>query len=99
MSTISRDQVRAIAKLARLQLTKDEQELFAGQLSSILAYVEKLNGVATDNVAPTNQVTDQVNVARRDGVTAAPDDVRQAILSLAPERDGDGFKVKTVLKQ
>lgn len=99
MSSISRDQVQAIAKLARLRLTEEEQELFAGQLSSILAYVEKLNEVATESVPPTNQVTDQVNVARRDGVGAAPDDVREAILALAPERDGDGFQVKTVLKQ
>lgn len=98
MSTISREQVDAIAKLARLRLSSDERELYAEQLSSILAYVEKLGEVKTEGVEPTNQVTEQVNVLRRDGAKPESDNVRQEILTLAPLRDGDGFKVKTILK-
>ena len=60
------EQVRHIAKLARLGISSAESEKFAGQLSDILSYVEKLNEIKTDDVEPTSQVTGLTNISRED---------------------------------
>ncbi len=99
MATLDRQQVETVARLCRLSLREEEIELFRDQLSSILAYVEKLNEVPTDTVEPTNQVTEQTNAVRSDIVHEQPDEVRDQLLAAAPERDGDGWKVKTILKE
>ncbi len=65
---LSLDQVKHIAKLARLGLKNDEAEKFAGQLNSILDYIGILNEVDTDKVEPTAQVTGLQNVTRNDEV-------------------------------
>ncbi len=62
------DEVKHIAKLAKLNLTDDEVKMFQKQLSSILDYVKQLDEVDTDNVAPTFQVNKNVkNVFHKDG--------------------------------
>jgi aspartyl-tRNA(Asn)/glutamyl-tRNA(Gln) amidotransferase subunit C len=65
---LTRDQVLKVAKLARLGLTEEEIERFAGDLSDILTYVECLSELPTDDVEPTAQVTGLVNVFRDDEV-------------------------------
>lgn len=66
MTKLTKDQVRHIAKLARLQLSEEEVEKFTTELTAILQYVEKLNEVNTDDVEPTAQATDLRNVLRSD---------------------------------
>lgn len=63
---ITPEQVKHIAKLARLGLKDGDGEKFAGQLSSIIEYIEKLNEVDVRNVEPTSQVTGLENVMRED---------------------------------
>jgi aspartyl-tRNA(Asn)/glutamyl-tRNA(Gln) amidotransferase subunit C len=63
---ITPEQVKHIAKLARLGLKEDDVEKFAKQLSSIMEYVEKLNEVDVKDVQPTSQVTGLENVMRED---------------------------------
>ncbi len=99
MATLDRHQVEAVARLCRLSLREEEIALFRDQLSSILSYVEKLNEVPTDSVEPTNQVTEQTNAVRPDVVQEQPDAARDQLLAAAPEREGDGWKVKTILKE
>lgn len=65
-------QVRHIARLARLTLTDAETEKYAGQLTAITGYIEKLNEVDTSAVSETNQVTGLTNVARPDVVADFP---------------------------
>jgi aspartyl-tRNA(Asn)/glutamyl-tRNA(Gln) amidotransferase subunit C len=60
------EQVRHIAKLARLGLSDEEVKKFSTQLTNILQYVEVLGEVDTSNVEPTNQVTGLTNVMRPD---------------------------------
>ena len=64
--SLTPEQVRHIAKLARLRLTDAEVEKLAPQLSAILQYIEKLNEVDTDNVEPTAQVGGLSNRSRED---------------------------------
>ena len=65
---LSLDQVKHIAKLARIGISDAEAEKFSKQLSGILEYVELLNEVKTDGVEPTSQVTGLNNVTRKDEV-------------------------------
>ena len=63
---ITSDQVKHIAKLARLGIKDADVEKFASQLSSIFGYIEQLNEVDVENVLPTSQVTGLENVMRED---------------------------------
>ncbi len=63
---LTTEQVRHIAKLARLGLSDEEVKTFSTQLTNILQYVEILGEVNTDAVSPTNQVTGLANVSRSD---------------------------------
>ena len=72
MTALTKDQVRHIAKLARLRLTPAEEEKFPKELTSILQYVDMLQEVDTSKVEPTAQVTGQVNALREDVVNPSP---------------------------
>jgi aspartyl-tRNA(Asn)/glutamyl-tRNA(Gln) amidotransferase subunit C len=77
------DDVRHIAKLARLSLTDGEIERFTKDLGGIFALIERLGEVDTTDVEPTAQVTGLANVARVDEVRqggVAPD----ALLATSP---------------
>lgn len=81
--TLTPDQVRHIAKLARLELTDAEVEKYAKELTSILQYVDMLREVDTAGVEPIAQVTGQSNVLRDDALRTdcAPPD---ALLACSP---------------
>ncbi len=68
MSTISRDDVAKLAKLARLALTDDELDAFAGQLGAILGYVGQIQAVDVTGVKPTGNPLASENVTRPDVV-------------------------------
>ncbi len=93
---ITKQDVEKVAKLARLAMTQAEKEVFAKQLSQILAHVEKLNEYDTTSVEPTASVTGQVNVFRED-VTRPSLPIDQALAN-APEREADGFRVPRIIE-
>ncbi len=93
---LTKDQVKHIAKLARLALSEGELELFAHQLSDILSYVEVLNEVNTDQVEATSQVTGLQSVTRKDEVKRfATKEELLACTELPVEREQ--IKVKPVI--
>ena len=63
---LTKEQVQHIARLARLKLTTEEEERYAGQLTEILNYVEVLKELDTKGVPETSQVTGLSNVTRED---------------------------------
>lgn len=65
---LTQEQVEKLALLARLKLTPEEVERYAGQLTDILSYVEMLSEVDTEGVPETHQVTGLSNVVREDEV-------------------------------
>lgn len=93
---ISLEQVRHVARLARLKLTAEEEERLQHELSDILGYVDKLNELDTAHVPPTAQVGEAGTPVREDAVTncAAPDEM----LANAPARDGFLFKVPRIIE-
>ena len=95
MTKISPDDVSKVAKLARLNLPDDRLELYANQIEKILEYVAQLERVNTDKVAPTTRAVEVVNVVREDSVVLTEE--REQILDLAPQREGDFYRVPKIL--
>ena len=95
MSRISSDDVRKVAKLARLDLPEEKIATYTGQLESILDYVSQLAEIETEGVPETTRAVEVTNVTREDGVTPTP--VREEILNQAPLREGDFFRVPKIL--
>jgi aspartyl-tRNA(Asn)/glutamyl-tRNA(Gln) amidotransferase subunit C len=62
---ITRKEVEHVARLARLELTEVEKELFTSQLDGILAYVDKLNELNTDGIVPTSHAVPMENAFGR----------------------------------
>ncbi len=92
---LNKQQIEALAKLARLGLKAGEIKKFQKEISQILDYVEQLKEVDTYQVAPTNQVTNLENVVRHDEAKAA--EQQPALLKCAPAMEGRQIKVKKVL--
>jgi aspartyl-tRNA(Asn)/glutamyl-tRNA(Gln) amidotransferase subunit C len=86
--SVTRDDVRHIASLARLDFSDEEEEEMAGELSRILDYVDELDEVDTSGVEPMSHVLDLTNVSREDEVDTRID--RDDALQNAPDA-GDGF--------
>jgi aspartyl-tRNA(Asn)/glutamyl-tRNA(Gln) amidotransferase subunit C len=97
MSRISQEDVRKVAKLARLDLEEAKITTYASQLERILDYVSHLESIDTDGVLPTTRAVEVVNVTRADGVEAT--EVRDELLNLAPQREGDFFRVPRILAE
>ena len=92
---IDAQQVRKVAKLARLELTAVEVEEFSAQLSAILEYVEKMNKLDTTDVEPVAHCLPMSNVFRDDVVKDSLG--TEKALANAPQRDGEFFKVPKIL--
>lgn len=95
--SLTPDQVRHIARLARLGIEDAEVERFAGQLSEILDSFERLRQVDTEGVAPTAHTLPLHNVFRDDA--SAPSMEPEQTLANAPRRNGDYFEVQAVLEE
>ena len=92
---LSREEVRKVSLLARLRLTEDELDKMTTQLGQILGYMELLDEVPTEGVAPMAHPLDAANVFRSD--VARPSLDRQEALANAPHQDGECYLVPAVL--
>ncbi|MBN1818802.1 MAG: Asp-tRNA(Asn)/Glu-tRNA(Gln) amidotransferase subunit GatC [Sedimentisphaerales bacterium] len=92
---IDADQVRQVAKLSRLELTGQEIEQFAGQLSEILGYFEKLNELDTSQVQPLAHCLPIHNVFREDQIRRSLS--TEEALANAPDREDEFYKVPKIL--
>jgi aspartyl-tRNA(Asn)/glutamyl-tRNA(Gln) amidotransferase subunit C len=88
---ISNDDVRYVAKLARLRLEQDEAARMTGELATILAHIDKMSELDTSDVPPTAHVLDVVNVTRSD--TPRPSLPRSEALRNAPAVSDESFRV------
>jgi aspartyl-tRNA(Asn)/glutamyl-tRNA(Gln) amidotransferase subunit C len=95
VSQISRDEVSHLARLARLALTEDELDSFAGQLDAILEHVGRIQAVDVTGVEPTDNPLKAVNVFRPDVVQ--PSLSQQDALAGAPEVQDGQFAVPRIL--
>ena len=88
---ISRDEVVHVARLARLALTDDELDRFAGQLDAILEAVGKVSELDLTGVEPTLHPLELSNVWAEDA--PHPSLPVEAALANAPEVEDDAFRV------
>jgi len=94
---ISKEDVKRIAKLARLGLTQEEILKFQKDLSSILDYIEKLKEADVSKVKPTAHSIEMENVMRDDKENPKPKIQNPNLLDLAPETKGGYLKTKPIL--
>jgi len=94
---ITKKEVEYVAGLARLGVSQDEKEKFAGELSAVLEVVDKLNQVKADKIEPTAQVTGLENVVREDKGRVKREREREKLLNAAPETKDGYVKVKAIL--
>ena len=93
--SLTAEDVRWVAHLARLQLSEAELATMTRQLSAILDYVDQLKQVNTDGVEPLAHPLPMQNVFRAD--EPAPSLPVDAALANAPDRHGDFYGVPAVL--
>jgi aspartyl-tRNA(Asn)/glutamyl-tRNA(Gln) amidotransferase subunit C len=94
---IEREQVLHVAKLARLGLSEEEVERMAGELSGILAHVDRIAELDLDDVEPTSHVVELENVLRADvpheslppevALASAPDPAEGAFRVPSPQAE------------
>lgn len=96
MERITKNQVKHVAHLARLDFNEEEIEHFAYQLDEIIHFAEKLNEVDTGNVEPTSHVLEVRNILREDEKKESLP--RENALKNAPDQKDGQFKVPSVLE-
>ena len=92
---ISLDDVRHVAKLARLDLDEEHLRKYCAQLESILGYVNKISEVDVSGVEPMAHAVPMHNVLREDVVEASMP--LEKVLQNAPESEGAFFKVPKII--
>ncbi len=97
MPTISRDEVAHLARLARLAVTEEELDLFAGQLEVILTSVARVGEVAAADVPPTTHAVGLTDVYRAD--VPRPGLTQQQALSGAYAIEDGRFRVPRILDE
>jgi aspartyl-tRNA(Asn)/glutamyl-tRNA(Gln) amidotransferase subunit C len=94
--SLSLDDVSRIARLARIEISPAEAERTRDQLNGILAFVEQLQAVNTDGIAPLAHAVDVVQRLRPDVVTES--DRRDAFQAIAPETEAGLYLVPKVIE-
>ena|SRR3990167_8691107 len=95
---LTSEEVKHVAKLARLDLTEDETEKFTKQLGEVIDYnVDLLNEVKTDSVEPLYQVNEEKDRTRSD--EAEPSLTQEMALKNASSVHNGFFKVKAVIEE
>lgn len=89
--------VDEIAHLARLEFNDEAKGEILNDMNRMLAFVDKLNELDTDNVEPLIYMTEERNVLREDEVKVTV--TQQEALKNAPKKDSDYFKVPKVIDQ
>ena len=94
--SVNTQQVRHIAKLARIAMSDDELERLVPELNNILGWVEQLAEVDTDGIEPLTAVIDLKLRLRDDAVTDG--DCRDEVLANAPDAQHGFFAVPKVIE-
>ena len=92
---ITEDDVRHVARLARLDVTDDEVALFAGQLEAVLQHAQDVEALDVADVPPTAHPLPLENVFREDVPRAGLD--RDEVLAMAPAAEDGRFRVPRIL--
>ena len=92
---ISKEEVIHIAKLASLNLSEEEIERYANDMTEILDFANMINSVNTDEIKETIAANENYNVFRKDEVIPSTD--RDVLLQNAPSKDEGMFRIPKVI--
>lgn len=95
--SLSKDEVRHVAMLARLGLEPGDEEYYAEQLSGILGHIERLQRLDTENIPPTAQVVEVAARLRED--EPRPCLSQEEALANAPAPHDGFFRVPSIQEE
>jgi aspartyl-tRNA(Asn)/glutamyl-tRNA(Gln) amidotransferase subunit C len=93
---IDKDSLQKIAHLARLEIKPEEETPLLESMESVLSWMEQLNELDTEHIAPLTHISDEVNVLRTDSHSSTLP--REHGLHNAPAQDGSFFRVPKVIE-
>ena len=97
LAKITKEEVKKVAHLARLELNDNEINNHAKQLEKILDYIRQLEKIDTNDVPCTTRAIEVVNVFRKDEKKNS--DCNEEILELGPSREDKYFKVPKIINE
>ena len=97
MTKITKDDVKKVAQLARLELNENEINNHAEQLEKILEYIKQLERIDTNNVRSTTRAIEVINVFRKDEKKNS--DCTQELLELGPSIEDKYYKVPKIINE
>ncbi len=95
MVKITKEEVKKVAHLARLELNENEINSHADQLEKILEYIKQLEKIDTNDIPCTTRAIEVINVFRKDQKRNS--DCTQDLLELSPSREDNYFKVPKII--
>ena len=101
MAELSSEEIAHLGRLSRIELSEEERSRFAGQLSSVVEYIEQLSEVDTSGVAELRGVTGLQNIYAEDVERLGVDPLkvqRTDLLKGTPAHEGDYIEVRAVLE-
>ena len=97
MTKITKEEVKKVAHLARLELNENEINNHAEQLEKILDYITQLEKIDTDDVPCTTRAIEVTNVFRKDEKKNFEN--TEELLELGPSREEQFFKVPKIINE
>lgn len=94
--SISKEEIKHIANLSKLNIAENELDKYAETLSSIVEMANQISSLNTDNVKPTAHILENVNVFRKDEVK--PSFSREIILKNAPTKESGCISLPKVVE-
>ena len=97
MTKITKEEVKNVALLARLELNEEEINNHVEQLEKILEYIKQLESIDTNNVPCTTRAIEVTNIFRKDEKKNS--DCTEELLELGPSKEGKYFKVPKIINE
>ena len=97
MTKITKEEVKKVSHLARLELNENEINNHAQQLEKILDYIKQLEKIDTEEVPCTTRAIEVVNVFRKDEKKNS--DCNEELLEMAPSKEDKYFKVPKIIDE
>ena len=97
MTKISKDTVRNLAKLAKLNLTDRQIDKYSQDLTAVVGYMEEIKNIDVSQVSETSRVTEEENIFREDEVK--PSLSQKEALKNSNNTHNDYFLVPQILKE
>jgi len=96
---LSKEDIKKISLLARIEIKEEELGKYGKDLSSILDYVEQLQEVETTGADSDMHITPLINSWREDGLNGCTEEERELILENMPDKENGELKTVNVFKK